>query len=74
MRVDYDPVADALYFHIGGGQVVSSEEISPGVIVDYDEMGDVLGIEVLSYSKRKLDLDRLIRLSHEELVAEVAVL
>ncbi|RLI48176.1 MAG: DUF2283 domain-containing protein [Candidatus Thorarchaeota archaeon] len=74
MRVDYDPVADALYFHVGGGEVASSEEISPGVIVDFDKTGNVLGIEVLSYSERQLDLDRLIRLSHEELVAEVAAL
>lgn len=29
-----------------------SEEVSPGIIVDYDEQGHVVGIEMLYLSKR----------------------
>lgn len=32
--------------------VVESEEVAPGVIVDYDAMDQVVGIEVLYLSKR----------------------
>ncbi len=58
--VKYDPQADALYIKIREGRVVDSEEIADGVIVDYDEEGNVVGIEVLEFSKRKLDLNELV--------------
>ncbi len=72
MRVDYDKVADSVYFRLRGEKVAESVEISEGVIIDYDKKGEVSGIEVLSFSKRNLDLNRLVKLGDEELVAEVA--
>ncbi|MGY5876797.1 MAG: DUF2283 domain-containing protein [Candidatus Thorarchaeota archaeon] len=72
MRVDYDQVADSIYFKLKGEKVVESIEISEGVIVDYDEKGEICGIEVLAFSGRNLDLNRLVKLRDEELVAEVA--
>jgi uncharacterized protein YuzE len=72
MRVDYDKVADSVYFKLKGEKVAESVEISEGVIIDYDEKGEVSGIEVLSFSKRNMDLNRLVKLGDEELVAEVA--
>ena len=72
MRVEYDKEADSVYFRLRGEKVAESVEISEGVIIDYDKKGEVSGIEVLSFSKRKLDLNRLVKLGDEELVAEVA--
>ena len=72
MRIDYDPVADAVYFHFRSSAVSESIELREGVIVDYDTEGSVCGIEILSYSKRDIDLNRLITLREEEIVAEVA--
>jgi uncharacterized protein YuzE len=52
MKLEFDPVADAAYFEIATGDVFRSEEIKPGVILDFDTDGNVLGVEVLSISKR----------------------
>jgi uncharacterized protein YuzE len=72
MRVEYDQVADSIYFRLKGEDVAESIEISAGVVVDYDSKGEICGIEVLAFSKKNLDLNRLVKLRDEELVAEVA--
>ncbi|NHJ15315.1 MAG: DUF2283 domain-containing protein [Candidatus Thorarchaeota archaeon] len=71
MRIDYDQVADSIYFLIKGGEIAGSVQLAEGVIVDYDKEGEVRGIEILAHSQRGLDLNRLVRLKDEELVAEV---
>lgn len=52
MRVEYDPQADAMYIRLRQGEVADSDEIRDGVVVDYDASGEVLGIELLSASRR----------------------
>lgn len=52
MRLRIDSKNDALYFRLDESAVVESEEIRPGVIVDYDEHDNVVGIEILGLSKR----------------------
>jgi len=52
MKLEFDPVADAAYFEISSTEVAISKEIETGIIVDYDERGHIVGIEVLSMSKR----------------------
>jgi uncharacterized protein YuzE len=60
MKLEFDPVADAAYFEISAAQVETTKEIEPGIIADYDADGHMVGIEVLSVSRRGLpkDLDR----------------
>ena len=58
--IRYDQFADALYIRVREDKVVNSDEISDGIIVDYNEDGDVIGIEILEFSKRKIDLNELI--------------
>ncbi len=48
MRVKVDMESDALYFRLSEEDIVESEETSPGVILDYDEDGRVVGIEILN--------------------------
>ena len=67
--VKYDRVADVLYIRLKDDRVVESDEVVPGIIVDYNEEGEVVGIEVLSFSKRKLDLTELVVKGPEALVA-----
>lgn len=43
----YDPDANAVYIHLARGKVAQSEEVFRGVILDFDDAGRVLGIEVL---------------------------
>ncbi|HPQ96606.1 MAG: DUF2283 domain-containing protein [Thiothrix sp.] len=52
MKIEYDPIADAMYVHLTDGEVDRTEEIKPGILLDYDTSGNVLGIEVLYMSKR----------------------
>ncbi|MBK1629689.1 DUF2283 domain-containing protein [Thiohalocapsa halophila] len=55
MKLEFDPDADAAYFEINGAEVERTEEIEPGILADYDADGHLVGIEVLSVSKRRLD-------------------
>ena len=52
MRIEFDQLADALYVQLAEGEVDKTEEIKPGMILDYDANGNVLGVEVLYVSKR----------------------
>lgn len=52
MKIEFDPMADAMYIQLAEGDVAKTEEVKPGMIFDYDAAGNVLGIEVLYVSKR----------------------
>ncbi|MDD2742664.1 MAG: DUF2283 domain-containing protein [Rhodocyclaceae bacterium] len=51
MKIEYDPVVDALYVRLNEQRIIESEQIKPGFVLDYDETGNVVGIEVLAASK-----------------------
>ena len=53
MKIAFDPIADALYVELADGDVEKTEEIKPGVMMDYDADGNVVGVEVLYVSKRE---------------------
>ena len=52
MRLKIDKENDALYFRLDETAVVDSEEVQPGVILDFNENNIVVGIEILSLSSR----------------------
>lgn len=52
MRVKVDPKSDALYFRLDESRIIDSEEIKPGLIIDYDGNNNIVGIEILGISKR----------------------
>ncbi len=52
MKVTYDPEVDVLYILLRDAPVEESDEDKPGVILDYDKAGHVVGIEILDASKR----------------------
>ncbi|MCJ7796533.1 MAG: DUF2283 domain-containing protein [Thermoleophilia bacterium] len=52
MRVRFDEQADALYVRRGDSSIVESEELRPGLIVDLDERGEVVGLEILGVAQR----------------------
>lgn len=43
---------DALYFRLTDAAIFESEEVQPGVILDFDEKGRVVGVEMLALSTR----------------------
>jgi uncharacterized protein YuzE len=52
MKVEYDRETDTLTVTLRGGVVAESDEDKPGVILDYDDVGNLLSIEVLDASQR----------------------
>jgi len=66
MRLKIDHKNDALYFRLDESAIVESEEVRPGVILDYDANGNVVGIEMLGLSKR-VPAEMLITLQFEAL-------
>ena len=62
MKLRIDREADALYFSLSEAPAAESEEVAPGIILDYSESGMVVGIEMLYLSRRVpgIDLQRLL--------------
>jgi uncharacterized protein YuzE len=52
MKVRYDPEVDVLSIVLSDAPVEESDEDKPGVILDYDIHGNVVGLEILDASKR----------------------
>lgn len=52
MRLTYDPEADATYLKVSDGLVDRTNEIAPDVFVDLTAEGDLVGIEILTASRR----------------------
>jgi uncharacterized protein YuzE len=52
MKVIYDPETDTLSVILKDTPVAESDEDKPGVILDYDEHGDLVSLEILDASKR----------------------
>jgi len=51
MKVRIDTADDALYFELDDAEIVESEEVQPGVILDFDKDGRLVGIEILDLSR-----------------------
>jgi len=52
MKVTYDPEVDVLRILFRDGPIEESDEDKPGVILDYDAQGNMVGLEVLNASQR----------------------
>jgi uncharacterized protein YuzE len=60
VRITYDRRTDTLSFVLKEGVTVSeSDEGKPGVILDYDEVGDLISLEILDASRRVTEAGRV---------------
>ena len=57
MKLNVDKKADALYLRLDDSPIVESDEVSPGMVIDYNESNDVAGVEILHLSKRSSSLN-----------------
>jgi len=68
MEFSFDKVANVLYLRFSDEEVESTEEITEGIIIDYGKREHVIGIEILNFSDRKLNLNDLIKMQAEEII------
>ncbi len=60
MKVIFDPRPDSLTVILKEGVAVAgSDEDKPGVILDYDEHGNLLSFEILDASRRVTDARKI---------------
>lgn len=52
MRLKFDETADALYLRLDEAAIVESEEVKPGIVLDFNKDGVVVGVEFLDVSMR----------------------
>lgn len=52
MKVTYDPEVGVVRIVLSGSPIEESDEDKPGVILDYDKDGNIVGLEILNASKR----------------------
>jgi uncharacterized protein YuzE len=52
MKVTYDPEVDVLRILFSSAPIEESDEDKPGIILDYDKAGNVVGLEILDASER----------------------
>ena len=52
MKVQFDQEADALYLRFDDSSIVESEEVSPGVVLDFNADNQVVGVEILGLKNR----------------------
>ncbi len=57
MKLAYDSQTDAAYVKLCDAEVADSEEVRPGLVVDYDAQDRVIGIEILHVRKERPDID-----------------
>ena len=52
MDFSFDKVADVLYIQISYGEIEESDEIAPGIILDYSKTKQILGLEITNFKSR----------------------
>ena len=52
MKVHCDEQADALYLRLDDSEIVDSEEVKPGIVIDFNAKEQVVGIEILRVKRR----------------------
>ena len=71
MEITYDKDADAMYIKFREGEFGSNKVIDRETIIDLDKRGNLLGIEILSVSKR-IPLSSLSEISFKNLIKVAA--
>jgi len=60
MKIKFDKEVDVIYLQFSDKEVAESDEEKPGIILDYDKDGNIVGIEILEASKKTINPSSLI--------------
>jgi len=58
MKVHYYPETDSLYIDLSNRPSADAREIAPGIVLDFDESGQLTGIDI-DHASKNVDLTRL---------------
>jgi len=72
MNFSFDKIANALYIRFSSEKVLNSDEIAEGIIIDYGKNENIVGVEILNFTGRKLNLNDLVLMTSEELIPILA--
>jgi len=68
MEFSFDKVANALYLRFSNEEIQESDEIAKGIIVDYGKNEQLVGVEILNFTDRNLNLNDLVQKDVEEII------
>lgn len=57
MKLHVDKEADALFLRLDDSKIIESKEVAPGIVLDYNELDEVVGVEMLYLSRRSSELN-----------------
>jgi len=52
VKITFDPDSDALYLRLDDSPIVESEEVRPGIVLDFNADDQVVGVEILRVQER----------------------
>jgi uncharacterized protein YuzE len=56
MKITYDSEVDVLRIIFSNAEIEESDEEKPGIILDYDEVGNIIGIEIIVYTSDRITI------------------
>ncbi len=59
MKIKYNKEVDILYIQFSDNKINESDEEKSGIILDYDDEGSIVGIEVLNASKKMKNINKV---------------
>ena len=70
-NIEYDPVADVSYIRVRRDRVSDTIELDDNLIIDLNERGEVVGLEILNFSKAEINLNKIILQGLETIVEQI---
>jgi len=58
-------------FCFSNENIIDSDEIAEGIIIDYGKDSNIIGLEILNFKNRKLDLNDLVEMNIEEIIPKL---
>lgn len=52
MKLHFDEKANAIYLRLDDSKIIESEEVSPGIVLDFNDHNQVVGVEILNVKDR----------------------
>ena len=59
MKINYYPETDSLYIDLSHRTSVESREVSEGIVLDYDKIGNLVGIDI-DHASLKMDINEIV--------------